>query len=95
MPSLACPEKPASSKPGRSPKAVGVEQPADPMISAAAAAEELGVHPATIRRMISRGELPAYKLGPKSIRIARSDLDRFKHRRPVTPAWATLGGGAQ
>lgn len=69
--------------------------PTDPMLSIAAVAAELGEHTATTRRRVQRGELPAYRLGPKTIRIRRSDLDRFKYGKPVTPTWDTLGAGAE
>lgn len=31
----------------------------------------------TVRRMIARGELRAYRYGPRTIRIAADDLDRM------------------
>lgn len=70
------------------------DTPADPMLSIADVAAELGEHRATTRRRVQRGELPAYRLGPKTIRIRRADLDRFKYGQPVTPTWGTLGAGA-
>jgi excisionase family DNA binding protein len=39
------------------------------------AAEKIKVTVATVRSMIDRGELPAYRLGPRVVRIRRSDLD--------------------
>ncbi|WP_428094836.1 helix-turn-helix domain-containing protein [Demequina sp.] len=51
----------------------------------------LNCHPDTTRRLISRGELPAYRVG-RAIRIKRSDLERAL--RPVTRLdLATAGGG--
>jgi len=38
------------------------------------AAEHLGVSPKTIRRHIDSGQLPAYRVGGKVIRIHRKDL---------------------
>ncbi len=38
----------------------------------------------TIRRLIADGSLPAYRLGPKSILIKRSDLDALI--RPIPAA---------
>jgi excisionase family DNA binding protein len=62
-------------------------------------ADELQVHPATVRRMISRGDLRAYRYGASQvIRIDRADLNKL--RRPVTTladyrdAKAQYGGGA-
>ena len=56
--------------------------------------EFLGCSPLTLRRIISRGELRAYRSRGKSriIRIKRADLDRFM--RPVTSAAENLGGDA-
>jgi excisionase family DNA binding protein len=45
------------------------------------AAEVLDVSRATIWRWIDAGRLPAYRLGPKSIRIRRADLEMV-----ITPA---------
>ena len=41
----------------------------------------LNCHPDTTRRLIARGELPAYRVG-RLIRIKRSDLERAM--KPVT-----------
>ncbi len=54
-------------------------------LSIRAAAEELGVHPHTIRRYIARGILRGYRLGPQTIRIRAEDLDAVR---------APLGGAA-
>jgi excisionase family DNA binding protein len=43
----------------------------------AQAAAALGVHPSTIWRWIDAERLPAYRVGPKSIRIRRSDLEQL------------------
>lgn len=40
-----------------------------------AAAEHLNVTPMTIRRWISDGILPAYRFGPRILRIALEDID--------------------
>lgn len=42
------------------------------------AAAYLGVHPNTIRRYVTEGYLPAFRLGVKHIRVYRSDLDALK-----------------
>lgn len=48
----------------------------DPIdMSVADAATRLGIDPKTIRRMISRGDLPARRLGPRLIRIRVVDLN--------------------
>ena len=39
------------------------------------AAEMLAVHPRTIRRYVASGDLPAYRIGPRQIRVRASDVD--------------------
>jgi excisionase family DNA binding protein len=56
------------------------------LLSASAAAAELGVSVATLRRYVAEGELEAVRLGPgplARIRVSREALDRFA--RPVEP----------
>ena len=45
-------------------------------VSLQAAAAHMQVTPQTIRRMISRGELAGYRLGPRVIRVDLDELDR-------------------
>ncbi len=72
--------------------------PVPELLTIAQAATFLGIHHITVRRMISSGELKAYRYGPRVIRIDRADLDKL--RRPVTTladyrdAKAQYGGGA-
>ncbi|SNC71564.1 DNA binding domain-containing protein, excisionase family [Kytococcus aerolatus] len=54
-----------------------------------AAAEHLNVSPRTLRRMVSEGRIPAYRLGPRLIRFDVADLDAAL--RPIP----TVGGGAR
>ncbi|MEO4038419.1 helix-turn-helix domain-containing protein [Micrococcaceae bacterium Sec6.3] len=56
------------------------------------AAEALGISLSTIRRMIARGELRAYRFGPRVIRIDPADLRAM--RRPVTSLAELRGGDA-
>lgn len=56
-------------------------------ISIAQAAERAGVSRDTIRRRIADGSLPAYRMGPRLIRLDPADVDALL--RPV-PA---VGGG--
>lgn len=51
------------------------------------AAEYLGITDRTLRRMIAAGDLPAYRLGPRLLRIDVGDLDALMRRVPA-------GGGA-
>lgn len=47
------------------------------------AAEYLGCHTRTIRRMVAEGTLPAYRLGPRMMRIDLNDLDDLMRRIPT------------
>lgn len=62
-------------------------------LTIAQAADFLNCAPVTVRRMISRGELRAYRYGKTSrlIRIDSRDLDRIK--RPVTRIADLVGAG--
>lgn len=57
------------------------------LLSQAQAAEYLGVTDRTIRNYVSRGVLPAYRVGGRVVRIDRGDLDAMLRRIP------TAGGG--
>ena len=61
-------------------------------LSITTAATELDCSELTIRRMISRGELRAYRVGPRLIRIKRRDLERAM--RPVTRVELATAGVA-
>lgn len=50
------------------------------LLSVAEAAKQYGVHPATIRRWIDRGLVPAYRVGERRLGIKASDLAKV-----VTP----------
>ena len=73
--------------------------PKSRQLSIPQAAEWMDCHPATVRRLISRGELRAYRYGTSQvIRIDEADLEQL--RRPVTTladyrdAKAQYSGGA-
>lgn len=51
----------------------------------AEAAEYFGVQQATCRRWIAEGILPATRIGRRTIRIKRADLEALG--RPVTSTW--------
>lgn len=53
----------------------------DPFVSLGWAAEYLSVDVQTVRRLVKRGELPAYRLGSKTVRVRLSDVDAIL--RPV------------
>lgn len=47
------------------------------------AADYLGITDRTLRRMIAAGKLPAYRLGPRLLRIDVADLDALLRPVPV------------
>lgn len=49
----------------------------------AAAAERTGFSVRTLRRRIAEGQLPAYRSGPRSIRVDPTDVDRLLVRIPT------------
>ncbi len=49
--------------------------PAGSFITITEAAEYLGINHQTVRVMISDGRLRAYSLGPRIVRIKKSELD--------------------
>lgn len=54
------------------------------LMTIADAAERLGVSTKTIRKRIATGELPAYRIGPRAIRVDQDDVDRLLRRIPTT-----------
>ena len=57
-------------------------------LSLSEAAERYGVSVRTLRRRIAEGRLPAYRVGPRSIRVADHELAQLARRIP------TAGDGA-
>lgn len=55
----------------------------DRYLSVGQAAEQLSVHPSTIRRWIDRGRLAAFRLGEKRIGVRPADLVRLVAPRPA------------
>ena len=49
------------------------------------AAEILGVSVRTLEKMIARGALPAYKIGPKMVRLRREDIDDYLESHRAAP----------
>ncbi|SFB98975.1 DNA binding domain-containing protein, excisionase family [Nocardioides terrae] len=54
----------------------------NPYLSLTDAAEIVGQSVKTLRRRISAGTLPAYRFGPRSIRVRFNDLEATGHRIP-------------
>lgn len=52
------------------------------------ASEYADVHPITIRRWISAGRVPAYRAGPRLLKVDLNELDAMMRRVP------TVSGGA-
>jgi excisionase family DNA binding protein len=52
------------------------------------AAQYLGITTRTLRRLIAAGDLPAYRLGDRLIRLDQGDVDALLRRVP------TAGGDA-
>jgi excisionase family DNA binding protein len=59
------------------------ERAAGRTISVNEAAESLDCSPRTIRRYIASGLLPAYRMGPRLIRIDPAELDAMLHKVPT------------
>ena len=57
----------------------------DRFLSVGEAAEQLTVHPSTIRRWIDSGRLRAYRLGEKRIGVKESDLAALATPLPARP----------
>jgi excisionase family DNA binding protein len=56
------------------------------MLTVAELEKMLRVNRATVEGWLASGALPHYRLGPKTIRIARSDLEEFLAQRRLTSA---------
>ena len=61
-----------------------LEQP-DNLVSVREVADQLGVHPATIRRLIHDGRLDAVRVG-RVLRVHREAVDGFLARQRVKPS---------
>ncbi len=55
------------------------------------AADYAGVPVRTLRSWISRGELPAYRIGPRLIQIDLRDIDALRRRIPTVSSIAPSG----
>ena len=49
------------------------------------AAEKLGVSVRTLEKMIARGAIPAYKVGPKLVRLKAEDIERYIDSHQAAP----------
>jgi excisionase family DNA binding protein len=60
------------------------EHEVDSLVSVRDVAQQLGVHPETIRRLIHDGRLDAVRVG-RVLRVHREALDHFLARQRVKP----------
>ena len=60
---------------------VGTDALASRLMSLEAAAAYLGISEKSVRRRISEGSLPAYRMGPRHIRVRLEDVDALL--RPI------------
>ena len=49
------------------------------------AADRLGISLPTLDGLIRRGQLPAFRIGPRIVRIEEKDLDAYVAARQVAP----------
>ena len=49
------------------------------------AAERLCISEKTMKRMVQRGAIPAYRIGPKMVRIDEKELEAYVRERLVAP----------
>ncbi len=64
-----------------------LEQDAGEFLTVPQAAEVLKVSAVTVSRWLKQGRLPAYRVGPRAVRIRREDIDRV-----LAPAVGTASG---
>jgi excisionase family DNA binding protein len=56
------------------------------MLDLAEAAEQLSLHPRTVRRMIARGKLAAVRVGPRLLRVRAADVEALGKPLPTAGA---------
>ena len=55
------------------------------LVTTAEAGRLVGVHRQTVRAWVLAGRLPAYRIGPRSLKVSRADM--FSLVTPYDPAW--------
>ena len=55
------------------------------LVSVPAAARELGIAPRAIRRAIQEGELPAFRIGSRWVRVERAAVREWVRQKRVPP----------
>ena len=66
----------------KAPMPANAISPTRRLVSVDDAAEQLQVNPKTIRRYVAAGRLPAYRTGPRLIRVCQDDVDALLQRIP-------------
>lgn len=56
------------------------------LVSVPVAARELGIAPRAIRRAIAVGELPAFRIGARWVRVEREAVREWVSRKRVPPS---------
>jgi excisionase family DNA binding protein len=51
-----------------------------------AAAERLSCHPKTVRRLVSAGQLTAFRVGPRMLRLDVAEIDKVLRPVPTVKA---------
>lgn len=60
-------------------------EPTDsPLLSLGETAEHLGMGISSVHRLVASGKLPAYRVGPRLVRVRMSDVDALLVRIPVS-----------
>ena len=57
--------------------------PSRKYLDLATVAEYLGIAEKSARRRIAEGSLPAYRMGPRNIRVLQTDVDKLLVRIPT------------
>lgn len=65
----------------------------DERLSVSQAAHELDLSEKTVRGLIRRKELPAFKLTPRKTVVRREDLDKYLATRPSAAVTSSGRGG--
>lgn len=53
------------------------------LLSLDEAGHYMGVHARTVRRWISKGLLPGHRVGPRFVKVSKTDLDALLQQIPV------------
>jgi excisionase family DNA binding protein len=62
-------------------------EPLGRLMSITQVADYLGIGEKTVRRFISSGELPAFRLGKRAIRMHEKDVQALLRRIPTAGQW--------